>query len=379
MACAATRRSPTCRRRPNSPSCSSTTSGSKVRSRLPWRRGCAPSSSPASAPRPGPPRRASPQESPLRHVPLARSLRPELHADVLSGRAGAWIGRAPETTAPGHGCRPSASRGRSRTPSCRSGDASACAVSSRPVLRLSPMRPTTSTSSPRMTAARHRAVPRDRAPPRCIRGCAGPACAAAAKPVVCLKVGRSDAAARAALSHTGALVGSVRAFSALLRRYGVIEVEDFPSSSRRSRSSAAAAGRAAHGLRRSRSPAASARFSQTKQRLQDSVEPLSGDARRRAPGGVPQLPRPRQPAGCLGGSGRERRISALARADGRLGSVRRAPRARRPVAVPRRDERRLVRADAPGFGPARGGARCVCSGDHGAQRRPAAPLSGARL
>ena len=53
------------------------------------------------------------------------------------------------------------------------------------------------------------------------------ACSAAGKPVVCLKVGRSEAAARAALSHTGALVGSVGAFSALLRRYGAIEVEDF--------------------------------------------------------------------------------------------------------------------------------------------------------
>ena len=44
-------------------------------------------------------------------------------------------------------------------------------------------------------------------------------CAEAGKPVVCLKVGRSEAAARAALSHTGALVGSDRAFSAVLRRY----------------------------------------------------------------------------------------------------------------------------------------------------------------
>ncbi|HWQ24790.1 MAG TPA: acetate--CoA ligase family protein [Gaiellaceae bacterium] len=52
-------------------------------------------------------------------------------------------------------------------------------------------------------------------------------CAEAGKPVVCLKVGRSDAAARAALTHTGALVGSGRAFSALLRRYAAIEVEDF--------------------------------------------------------------------------------------------------------------------------------------------------------
>ena len=52
-------------------------------------------------------------------------------------------------------------------------------------------------------------------------------CAEAGKPVVCLKVGRSDAAARAALSHTGALVGSDRAFSAVLRRYSAVEVGDF--------------------------------------------------------------------------------------------------------------------------------------------------------
>ena len=52
-------------------------------------------------------------------------------------------------------------------------------------------------------------------------------CAEADKPVVCLKVGRSEAAARAALSHTGALVGSNRAFSAVLRRYSAIEVDDF--------------------------------------------------------------------------------------------------------------------------------------------------------
>jgi acetate---CoA ligase (ADP-forming) len=52
-------------------------------------------------------------------------------------------------------------------------------------------------------------------------------CALAGKTVVCLKVGRSEAGARAALSHTGALVGSDRAFSAVLRRYGAVEVEDF--------------------------------------------------------------------------------------------------------------------------------------------------------
>ena len=53
------------------------------------------------------------------------------------------------------------------------------------------------------------------------------ACAEVGKPVACLKVGRSEAAARAALSHTGALVGSDRAFSAVLRRHSAIEVGDF--------------------------------------------------------------------------------------------------------------------------------------------------------
>jgi acyl-CoA synthetase (NDP forming) len=51
--------------------------------------------------------------------------------------------------------------------------------------------------------------------------------AEAGKPVVCLKVGRSQAAARAALAHSGAVVGSARAFSALLRHHGAIEVSDF--------------------------------------------------------------------------------------------------------------------------------------------------------
>jgi acetate---CoA ligase (ADP-forming) len=52
-------------------------------------------------------------------------------------------------------------------------------------------------------------------------------CAEADKPVVSLKVGRSQAAARAALAHTGAVVGSDRAFSALLRRHGAVEADDF--------------------------------------------------------------------------------------------------------------------------------------------------------
>ncbi len=53
-------------------------------------------------------------------------------------------------------------------------------------------------------------------------------CAAAGKPVVALKVGKSGVAKRIALAHTGAVVGSNQAFSATLKRFNAIEVEDFP-------------------------------------------------------------------------------------------------------------------------------------------------------
>lgn len=53
-------------------------------------------------------------------------------------------------------------------------------------------------------------------------------CAIAGKPVVALKVGKSGVAKRIALAHTGAVVGSNQAFSAALKRFSAIEVEDFP-------------------------------------------------------------------------------------------------------------------------------------------------------
>jgi acyl-CoA synthetase (NDP forming) len=53
--------------------------------------------------------------------------------------------------------------------------------------------------------------------------------AAAGKPVVALKAGRSDAGAAAALSHTGAMTGSDRAYQAYLRRCGVVVVDELPS------------------------------------------------------------------------------------------------------------------------------------------------------
>jgi acetate---CoA ligase (ADP-forming) len=45
------------------------------------------------------------------------------------------------------------------------------------------------------------------------------------KPVVLLKAGRSDAAAKAALSHTASIVGSAQVFDAVARQYGVFLVD----------------------------------------------------------------------------------------------------------------------------------------------------------
>lgn len=45
-------------------------------------------------------------------------------------------------------------------------------------------------------------------------------------PVVALKVGRTDASAQMAVSHTGAIAGNDAAYQALFRKYGVTRVED---------------------------------------------------------------------------------------------------------------------------------------------------------
>jgi acyl-CoA synthetase (NDP forming) len=50
---------------------------------------------------------------------------------------------------------------------------------------------------------------------------------AADKPVIALKVGRSQKAAAASAAHTGGLVGSAVAFDAFFRRIGVVAVRDF--------------------------------------------------------------------------------------------------------------------------------------------------------
>ena len=109
------------------------------------------------------------------------------------------------------------------------------------------------------------------------------------------------------------------------------------------------------------------------------VRAALGRPRRVAVGGLPELPRSRKPARRVGDRGRDGGVPALARAPRRVGGLRRPPRPGGPLPVPRSDERRVVRADAPhARAPARRPRDAVLLDDDGAQRRSPAPLPGAR-
>jgi acyl-CoA synthetase (NDP forming) len=71
------------------------------------------------------------------------------------------------------------------------------------------------------------------------------AAAAARKPVVCLKIGRTEAGRRMAASHTGHLVGDDGVVDALFRQYGVIRVDDIDELMETAALAATLAGRAA--------------------------------------------------------------------------------------------------------------------------------------
>ena len=205
-------------------------------------------------------------------------------------------------------------------------------------------------------------------------------CAAAGKPVVCLKVGRSQAAARAALAHTGALVGSDRAFSAA------------PSSPRRDRGRRLP--RARRDARAARAPPLAARNATRRhlrvgRRVRAPRRPRRGgrDPVRTAAG------RPRR-----GGSPRSSRTTssptnpldawAVEEADvvyprslelmAAVGGVRRPPRPDRPVPVSRRLGAVLVRIDRPRARRRHARHRDLPRGHLRAQRRPSPGNAGAR-
>ena len=170
--------------------------------------------------------------------------------------------------------------------------------------------------------------------------------AEAGKPVVCLKVGRSQAAARAALAHSGAVVGSARAFSALLRHHGALEVSDFHEFletlevlgrrrwPRGLRIAGVSESGGECGLLADHGEEAGIPFAAVRRRDQ-------GPADRR----VPELHAAREPARLLGhrrllgGLPREPRAAARHR------RLRRAARAGRPLAASRRARRAVVLAD----------------------------------
>ena len=70
----------------------------------------------------------------------------------------------------------------------------------------------------------------------------------AGKPVVALKVGRSDYGAKAAQSHTASIAGSAKVNSAVFAQYGVIEVDDLHELAAVSRLAAAGQRDASRGL-----------------------------------------------------------------------------------------------------------------------------------
>ncbi len=156
------------------PSCSSTTSGWRTRSRMPLAAGVRAFVVPGVGAEAG----AAGSDVATRLAAAAQAAgavaaRPELHGDVRSGRPCGLDRRRARRRRRRVTSRCSASPARSPTLSSRSAAASACAASSRPAARPSRTRPTTSTFfAAGRGHARRRALPRDGTPPGRVRRCA---------------------------------------------------------------------------------------------------------------------------------------------------------------------------------------------------------------
>ena len=142
----------------------------------------------------------------------------------------------------------------------------------------------------------------------------------------CSRSARPELGAQAALAHTGALVGSDRSFSAMLRHYDAIRVR------RLRRLARAHGGLLARAARRAaRRIGAITNSGGEGEYFADKAEqagiPLAALLRRAARadhGRVPELRPRRQPGRLLGDRRRPGRLPARVPADGRVGRVRRA-------------------------------------------------------
>ena len=237
---------------------------------------------------------------------------------------------------------------------------------------LSRASPISSPPGRRRGHARDRPVRRDDPATRRLRRALALA-AEAGKPVVCLKVGRSQAAARAALAHSGAVVGSARAFSALLRHHGALEVSDFHEFARDARGARPrAAGRAVAHRGRLGVGGECGLLADHGEEAGIPFAPL----RRRGPGRLIEAfpnytcPRTRSTAGPIDdySSG----LPGQPRAAARHRRLRRPARAGRPLAAPRRARRGVVLADRRGARRRGRGHGDLPGRDVGARDRPAA-------
>ena len=171
--------------------------------------------------------------------------------------------------------------------------------------------------------------------------------AEAGKPVVVLKVGTSAVAARAALAHTGALVGSDRSFSAVLRHYGAIRVDD--ASSWVEHLVAFGANRTPRGTRIGAITASGGEgehVADVAERIGVPMSDPSPDARRPPARAVPQLRPHREPGRRLGDRRRRGRVPGDPRRARGVGGVRRAAVGRRPQPLGDELDRRALRRHA---------------------------------